>query len=176
MKKIIFIIIGFLFYNTANSQIAIGKSAVTNSSVSLEFGNDKKGLVLPWVTNTSAVDLLGAVNGTFVYDLSDHKIKVKINNLWKDFSINDGGTANDALQSTKTENPTARVIIGANPGNVNTPGVLVLSDTDKAMVLPTVENPYLNIANPTPGTIAYNSLTKQVEFFNGTVWTFWKAE
>ena len=78
-------------------------------------------------------------------------------------------TEQDAL----TEITTAKTIIGENPLDA-TPGILVLSDTDKAMVLPKVASPHLNIKNPTPGMMAYDTDSRQLCVFNGTVWTFWK--
>ncbi|WP_279195774.1 hypothetical protein [Chryseobacterium indoltheticum] len=41
------------------AQVAVGKGSVQNSSISLEFGNENRGMILPWVTNTGAVS--GAV-------------------------------------------------------------------------------------------------------------------
>lgn len=65
------------------------------------------------------------------------------------------------------------LVIGLNPSDV-TPGILVLSDSDKAMILPKVENPHINIINPTAGMLVYDTVSKQLAVFNGTVWTFWK--
>ncbi|BFO67776.1 hypothetical protein KCF3NO3_37590 [Chryseobacterium sp. KCF3-3] len=59
--------------------------SITNNSVSLEFGAGNRGLILPWVNNISGVS--GAVNGTFAYDLSNHKVKVKYTAGWKDLSV-----------------------------------------------------------------------------------------
>ena len=55
-----------------------------------------------------------------------------------------------------------------------TPGILVLADTDKAMVLPKVASPHLNIVNPAAGMMVYDTTSKQLAVFNGTVWSFWK--
>ncbi|WP_435524786.1 hypothetical protein [Chryseobacterium indoltheticum] len=75
--------------------MAIGKEATVNTSVSLEFGNENRGIVLPWVTGTGAV--AGAVNGTVVYDLSDHKVKTKYASGWKDLSVDATGTTVDPI-------------------------------------------------------------------------------
>jgi len=72
------------------AQVAVGKGSVQNSSISLEFGNENRGMILPWVTNTGAVS--GAVEGTVVYDLSDHKVKTKNISGWKDLSVDLTGT------------------------------------------------------------------------------------
>ncbi|WP_279195775.1 hypothetical protein [Chryseobacterium indoltheticum] len=55
-----------------------------------------------------------------------------------------------------------------------TPGILVLEDTNKAMILPRVASPHLNIINPAPGMMVYDTTAKQLAVFNGTVWSFWK--
>ena len=52
--------------------------------------------------------------------------------------------------------------------------ILVLEDANKAMVLPTVPNPHVNIVNPEPGMMVYDTTAKQLAVFNGTVWSFWK--
>ena len=61
-----------------------------------------------------------------------------------------------------------------NPDTDPTPGLLVLADTDKAMVLPKVASPHLNIVNPAAGMMVYDTTSKQLAVFNGTVWSFWK--
>jgi hypothetical protein len=161
------------------AQVAVGKGLVQNSSISLEFGNENRGMILPWVTNTGAVS--GAVEGTVVYDLSDHKVKTKNASGWKDLSIDTTGTTIDPQNSTvdlatiqnnvTTENTDAAVRIGTPTA---TPGILVLEDTNKAMILPRVASPHLNIINPAPGMMFYDTNAKQLAVFNGTVWSFWK--
>lgn len=160
-----------------SAQVAIGKSSVSNSSVSLEFGSGNKGIVLPWVTNTGIV--AGQLNGTLAYDLSDHKIKVKYASGWKDLSIDTSGTTLDPLtsvdgvliQNSQTENTSAEVTIGTPTANT---GILILEDTDKAMILPKVASPHLNIINPAPGMMVYDTTAKQLAVFNGAVWSFWR--
>ncbi|MBL1220191.1 hypothetical protein JET18_05035 [Chryseobacterium sp. L7] len=171
------ILIFLLGASAVSGQIAIGKSSVTSPSVSIEFGDANKGIILPWVTSTGAVT--GAVNGTIAYDLSDHKVKVKYNSGWKDLSVDTTGTTIDPLtnvdglsmQTPFDEQPGAKVTVGA-PGP--DPGILVLEDTSKAMILPKVSSPHLNIINPAPGMMAYDTTAKQLAVFNGKVWSFWK--
>ncbi|WP_347219846.1 hypothetical protein [Chryseobacterium sp.] len=170
MKKTGIIISLFLF-NQCFSQVAIGKNSVNNTSISLEFGNGNRGMILPWVTSTGTV--AGAVDGTVIYDASDKKIKYRKSGVWMDLTIDASGVVNTALQNSKTESATAKVTIGG--GSVNTtPGILVLADDHKAMVLPKMNSPHLNIINPAAGTIAYDTVTHQLAVFNGTVWSFWK--
>ncbi|NMR35507.1 hypothetical protein HIO71_15115 [Chryseobacterium aquaticum] len=175
--KNIFTILFALLSVSVFSQVAIGKASVASPSVSLDFGTGNRGMVLPWVTSTAAVT--GVVNGTMVYDLTDKKVKVKYNAAWKDLSVNTQGTTVDPLtsvdgvlvQNSATENTLAKSAIGTLTA---TPGLLVLEDTTKAMVLPKVASPHLNIINPAPGMIVYDTFNKQLAVFNGSVWSFWK--
>ncbi len=168
----------FSLWGISFSQVAIGKASVSNASVSLEFGNDNKGMILPWVTNGSSVT--GAVNGTIVYDISDHKVKYLKSGSWSDLNgeteLNPEtmGAADTTLQDSKVESSNTKVIIGGNAATDTTPGILVLTDTNKAMILPKVANPHLNIINPAPGMLAYDTNLHMLAIFNGTVWSFWK--
>ena len=171
MKKFI-ILCSLLTAVLGTAQVAIGKSSVTNASVSLEFGNDNRGIVLPWVTSSASVT--GAVDGTFIYDISDKKVKYRNSGSWVDLSVDATGVVNTSLQDTKTDRPSAKAAIGSTAATDTTPGILVLTDTDKAMVLPKVASPHLNIINPSPGMMAYDTVSRQLAVFNGTVWSFWK--
>lgn len=178
----------------ASAQVAIGKSSLTilpatttpNPSISLEFGDyvsgQGKGIVLPWVTSAAATG--SSVTGTIIYDVNDKIVKYRNGaSSWFNLSKNettivDGtanfnttGVVNTTLQDPLTDASTAKVSIGTVSA---TPGVLVLEDTAKAMVLPKLPSPHLNIVNPEPGTMAYDTVTKQLAVYNGTVWSFWK--
>lgn len=171
MKKtftILYIFIAACVY----SQVAIGKDNVTNSTVSLEFGIGNKGLLLPWVT--SAASVTGVVDGTIIYDTTDKKVKYRKSGSWFDLSIDTTGTVDTSLQNSLTEKPSAKVVIGINGETDTTPGILVLSDTDKAMILPKLASPHLNIIDPAPGMMAYDTVKHQLAVFNGSVWSFWK--
>lgn len=172
------IVISFLLCSfSVSAQVAIGKTSVTNISVSLEFGSENKGILLPWVTDPSTMTT--AVNGTMVYALNDKKVKVKYETGWKDLSVNTNGTTVDpvtnidgvVIQNLATENEGAKVAIGTP---TSTPGILVLEDTNKAMVLPKVASPHLNIINPSPGMMVYDTATKLLAVFNGSVWSYWR--
>lgn len=183
--KHIFLIPFLLIAGCFSAQVAIGKSSISvipntttiNPSISLEFGNANKGMVLPWVTNTSSMTT--AVNGTMVYSLNDKKVKVKYANEWKDLTVNTSGKTVDPvsgvdgaiIQTSATENESAKVAIGTV---TSTPGILVLEDTNKAMVLPKVDSPHLNIVNPAPGMMVFDTRTKLLAVFNGTVWSYWR--
>lgn len=167
--KNIFITITMFITACASAQVAIGKSSVSSPSVSLEFGSANRGLLLPWVTSTGAVS--GVVNGTIVYDTSDKKVKVKYASGWKDLSIDATGVVDTTLQDPLSDLANAKVSIGTP---TSTPGILVLEETNKAMILPKVASPHLNIINPASGMMVYDTDTKQLAVFNGTVWSFWK--
>lgn len=196
MQKLI--ISSFLLLSTlAYAQVAIGKTSVTNATVSLEFGpnnvaNGYKGILLPWVStvantpNASYTGVSNPVDGTIIFDVSDKKVKYRKAGAWFDLSKNEITTVNGvanydttgvvdtSLQDNLTENANAKVIIGANPSTDTTPGILVLSDSNKAMILPKMDSPHLNIKNPPAGMMAYDTTAKQLAVFNGKVWSFWR--
>lgn len=167
MKKTI-ILIGLIASASAYSQIAIGKTILESASSSLEFGNENRGMILPWVTNASS--LQNTVNGTLVFDLSDKKVKSFQNNIWVDLSINTTGIADSSLQDDLNDNSSAKTSIGTPTA---TAGILVLEDNNKAMILPKVASPHLNIISPDAGMIVYDTVKKQLAVFKGSVWTFW---
>ena len=173
--KNIFLTLSLLFAATLSAQVAIGKATVSSPAVSLEFydnADNTRGIILPWVTSTAAVT--GAVNGTLVYNTADRKIYVKYASGWKDLSVDTTGAVDTSLQNTLSDAASAKVMIGGNPDTDTTPGILVLADTNKAMVLPKVASPHLNIVNPAAGMMVYDTVKKQLAVFNGKVWSFWK--
>ena len=174
MKNIV-ATLSLLFTTSLSAQVAIGKATVSSPAVSLEFydnADNTRGIILPWVTSTAAVT--GAVNGTIVYNTADRKVYVKYASGWRDLSVDTTGTVTTTLQDALSDLDTAKVLIGGDPATDTTPGILVLADTNKAMVLPKVASPHLNIVNPSPGMMVYDTTKKQLAVFNGTVWSFWK--
>ena len=178
--KNIFIGILILFSNLGFSQVTIGKSTATSPSVSLEFGDENRGLLLPWVTNASAVE--SPENGTMIYDSEDKKVKVKLVDGWKDLSVNTTGTTIDPLtdidgltiqSSSVNEQEDAKLTIG---DLTESKGILVLEDKNKVMVLPKVYQPHLNIINPSPGMMVYDTKDQLLCVFNGKDWAFWKPQ
>ncbi|KYH05100.1 hypothetical protein A1704_13120 [Chryseobacterium cucumeris] len=167
MKKIVSIII-ITASGIFNAQVALGKTTLESASSSIEFGNENRGIVLPWVTDTSGIQ--NVVNGTLIFDISDMKVKVYQNNLWKDLSVDTTGNADTSLQDNLTDQPEAKVSVGT-PSSVS--GILVLEDSNKAMILPKVTSPHLNIISPAAGMMVYDTQKKQLAVFNGTVWSFW---
>ena len=174
MKNIV-ATLSLLFATTLSAQVAIGKTSISSPAVSLEFydkPDNTRGIILPWVTSTAAVT--GAVNGTIVYNTADRKVYVKYASGWRDLSVDTSGTVTTTLQDALSDLDTAKVLIGGDPATDTTPGILVLADTNKAMVLPKVASPHLNIVKPSPGMMVYDTTKKQLAVFNGTVWSFWK--
>lgn len=170
--KNIFITIYILISTYAFAQVTIGKTNISTNAVSLEFGNDNRGIVLPWVTNT--YDVIDVVDGTIVNNITDKKVYVKYASGWKDLSVDAIGVVDTSLQNSLSDLDSAKVLIGGNPDTDTTPGILVLADTDKAMVLPKVANPHLNIINPSAGMLVYDTVRQQLAVFNGNKWSFWK--
>lgn len=156
---------------TLKSQVAIGKQNVTNTSVSLEFADtENRGIILPYIEDKSSI----TENGTIIYDVSDYKIKYLKNNAWFDLSIDNTGAADLSPQVSKAELPGAKTTIGNDAAADTTPGILVLADNNKAMILPKVAEPHLNIIDPSAGMMVYDTVNRQLAVYNGTVWSFWK--
>ena len=177
MKKYILITALVFAFTGSKAQVIFNpdpNQAVSSASVLLEFGTQKEGLLLPWVTNTGGVT--GAIAGTLVYDVSDKKVKYLKGGIispgWTDLSIDTTGAVDTSLQTTLTDASGATTIIGDKTSTV--PGILVLDSPSKAMILPKVASPALNIINPASGMIVYDTIAKQLAVFNGTVWSFWK--
>lgn len=174
MKKNIISFILFVFYCFAFGQVAIGKTSISSPGVSLEFydnSDNNKGIIIPWVV--SIIAMSDAVNGTLIYNTSDKKNYIKLASGWRDLSVS-SGSVDTTLQDSLVDINTAKVVIGGDPNVDVTPGILVLADTDKAMVLPKVASPHLNIQQPSAGMIVYDTTAHQLAVFNGVVWSFWK--
>lgn len=186
MKKIL-LSSTLLLAGIYHAQVSIGGSSLSSTAVSLEFGvsnstNGYRGIILPWVTSETEVS--NAVNGTLIFDLATLKVKVKKSTGWFDLTVKNASdvipgitnqTVDSSIQNSLSDLPNAKVQIGGNPNTDTTPGILVLADTSKAMILPKMASPHLNIKNPAAGMMAYDTTTNQLEVFNGTVWTFWKS-
>jgi hypothetical protein len=179
--------LSLLISTLAFSQVAIGKSNISNTSVSLEFGTGNKGIILPWATISTGVSLPASGNksGTFILDVNDKKVKLSKNDgTWFDLTVHNlekpatgGNTAIDnSLQTNSSfpEKSTAKTMIGGDPSTDTTPGILVLADTNKAMIPPLVTDPATNIKNPAPGMMVYDPTKKLFAVYNGTIWSYWR--
>ena len=187
MKTKYFSILSVMIASLSFAQVAIGKSNISNTSVSLEFGTGNKGIILPWATISTGVSLPASGNksGTLILDVNDKKVKLSKNDgTWFDLTVHNlekpatGGNIviNNALQTNAAfpEKTDAKTMIGGNPTTDSTPGILVLADTNKAMIPPLVTDPATNIKNPAPGMMVYDSAKKLLAVYNGTVWSYWR--
>lgn len=177
MKNIIFTAVLSLIITNAKAQVAIGKSAITNASVILEFDNattNKKGIILSGVENVNnaiTTATPAANNGTFVFDRSDDRVKMYQNQTW--VNLSDPGSETKITPNTSAEVvPNQGTIIGSATSSAK--GVLVLEAANKAMVLPWITNPHLNVLNPYPGMMCYDTTSRSLAVFDGTVWNYWK--
>ncbi|PTT22162.1 hypothetical protein DBR28_19895 [Chryseobacterium sp. HMWF028] len=156
-------------FNSLFSQIAIGKQMIDGSSTVLDFDNvpgNTKGLILP---ATSGFPTGSLANGTFIFDVTDNKVKVYENDVWK--SLSDAGDSSAVITNNSTETGKG-VIMGDSKSPAD--GVLVLESQNKAMILPKITTSHLNVKNPYPGMICYDITSKTLAVFDGSVWNYWK--
>ncbi|MCW3160839.1 hypothetical protein [Chryseobacterium oryctis] len=123
--------------------------------------------MLPYIEDSSGI----TENGTVIFDVADKKVKYLKGGSWFDLSVDGTGVVDLSIQSSKTEKSEAKVSIGI-PTSVD--GILVLEESNKAMILPKVASPHLNIVNPAPGMMVYDTIARQLAVYNGTVWSYWK--
>jgi len=173
MKTIIFrkviTVLAVLATYDAQAQMAISKTTVPNASISLDFASNQfKGLVLPYVEDKTKI----VAPGTLIFDVLDKKVKYLKGNSWFDLSVATDGAVDLSLQASKTEVAGSKVSVGEATA---VDGVLVLEEHNKAMVLPHAASPHLNIINPSAGMMVYDTTSKLLAVYNGTVWTFWGA-
>jgi len=168
--KNIFISIALLVIGVSHAQVVISEdpnAVPTNSSVLLEFGNLPKGIILP-----SVAEATGAVAGTFIVNTTDRAVQYFDGIDWINLTY-----PNELVGNSFVGNSTADigqgVIIGATSSAK--PGVLVLESTTKALVLPKVANPHLNILSPIAGTMVYDTTSDSLAVYDGKEWSFWAA-
>lgn len=163
MKKII-LILGLISMGIANAQIAIGKSTVDGDGL-LDFASGtNNGIILP-IVNTLPIT---PANGTILMDGNDERVKMYQNNTW--VNLTEGGDIS-SVNVNASEEAGDGVIIGATTSAVD--GVLVLESSDKALILPKVASPHLNVKSPHAGMMCYDTVSKSVAFFDGSKWHFW---
>ncbi|PWB25909.1 hypothetical protein [Flavobacterium sp. HTF] len=170
MKKILFVIYAVFAAMAANAQSSIGKKTVPSGSGVLDFNaGGKAGIVLPWVTTLPTGNAL--TGGVMIYDANLKKVMYYNGTDWVDLSIHTGAV-DLSIQESVPESDEKGTVIGAKSSTID--GVLVLESSDKALILPNVVSPHLNIIKPMAGTICYDSAKKMVCIYNGSEWTFWK--
>lgn len=169
MMKNISITVAFIISTGSFAQVAIEKPMINGNSTILDFNNvsgNIKGLILP---STSGVATGSLVNGTFIFDVTDKKVKVYENDVWKPLS--DAGDLGTIMVNNAPERGKG-VIIGAPTSAAD--GVLILESLNKAMILPQINTPHLNVKSPYPGMICYDTISKSLAVFDGAVWNYWK--
>jgi hypothetical protein len=166
MNRTIFTVLMLLTNLAIYSQVGIETTSIhTDALLDFPVGQNK-GIVLPMVETlpTGAA----ASNGTFLIDKTDGRVKVRQNGVW----LNLTGTSS---LSSYSVNPSADtfdgVIIGATSSSAS--GVLVLESTNKALMLPKVVSPHINIKSPYPGLMCYDTTKNAVAVFNGANWYYW---
>ena len=90
--------------------------------------------------------------------------------LWVDLSGTGSSTA--LVPYSGTVNNRRQTVIGSRVTKAD--GVLVLESSNKALVLPKIENPHLNVKSPYPGMMCYDTARKAMAVFDGIVWNYWK--
>jgi len=156
-------------FGSISAQTAINKKTADGSSV-LDFpAGTTKGIILP------AVEALptAPANGTFLFDKTAKIVKMYQNGAWVNLSdVGDiAGPVPIAPYSGTVANG-KQTVIGARSTSVD--GVLVLESTDKALVLPKISSPHLNVKSPYPGMMCYDTDRKALAVFDGKVWNYWK--
>ena len=170
MKKYI-LAMTMLTATLSQAQVVISNHAdpkPTNSSVLLEFGNNEnKGIILPSVTSAP-----GAVAGTFIVNKTDKAVQYYNGTSWVNLTY-----PNTLVESTFVNDGTADVGDGVIIGAATSakPGVLVLESTTKAMVLPRVADPHLNVLSPVAGTMVYDTTSDALAVYDGVEWSYWAA-
>ncbi|MEC3875057.1 hypothetical protein [Chryseobacterium salviniae] len=144
------------------SQVAIGKSTVTNSSVGLEFGTEVRGIRLPLVTDASA---MAASNGSLVFDTATGSFRYYANNTWST------ATAGGQTGGAPTGADTGGVIIGASSSSST--GALIIESSSRALVLP--QAPLIDQRSLTgvKGLAVWDPAAKAVAVYDGVKWNFY---
>lgn len=156
-------------FASASAQTAIGKNTADGSSV-LDFAaGTTKGIILPAVETLPATP----ANGTFLFDKVAKIVKMYQNGAWVNLSgVGDIAGAVPIAPYSGTVDNGKQTVIGSRSTTVD--GVLVLESTDKALVLPKISNPHLNVKSPYPGMMCYDTDRKALAVFDGNVWNYWK--
>ncbi|MFC6096538.1 hypothetical protein ACFPVY_07740 [Flavobacterium qiangtangense] len=168
MKKLIILSsVLFLFTLVAQGQTVFEAKAPTGTSSILDFATGTaKGIILPAVESLP----ISPANGTFLVDKTDQKVKMYQNGIWVELSA--GGNTSTIVPYSGTVDNGKQTIIGSRTTSVD--GVLVLESANKALVLPKVASPHLNVKSPYPGMICYDTTAKALAVFDGNAWNYWK--
>lgn len=157
------------------AQVAIGKTTVNGSSTILDFEDstgNTKGIILPAIADKTTAASTADNNGTFIFDISDNKVKMYENSVWQSLSDDAGDGTLVANHNNSTAEAGNGVIIGSATSSAK--GVLVLEDSKKAMILPRINQPELNVKSPYPGMMCYDTSSMSLAVYDGVRWNYWK--
>ena len=174
--KTLYITCALLFlFNIASAQVAIGKTTVNGSSTLLDFDDstgNTSGIILPAIADRNTAASTADNNGTFIFDISDNKVKMYENSVWQSLSDDAGDGTLVANHNNSTAEAGNGVIIGSATSSAK--GVLVLEDSKKAMILPRINQPELNVKSPYPGMMCYDTESMSLAVYDGVRWNYWK--
>lgn len=172
MKKIVIYILILSATNAAIAQVGIKRNSVSSVSTILDFPTGATdGIILPAVSSAAAVT---PVNGMIIFDRGDARLKYYQNNAW--VALSNAGDASKAPSTNPAAESATTGVVISDTGNNNPAGALELRSASKAMVLPKVANPHLNIPSPVAGTMVYDTVSQSVALFDGAVWNYLVAE
>ena len=150
----------------SKAQMSINKNTIDGSGI-LDFtAGTNKGIILPIVETLPST----AVDGTILMDKNDKKVKMKQNGAWIDMS--NAGSITGVSFNPSAEVPNGKIIIGSTSSSAT--GVMVLESTTKALILPKINAPHLNVKSPKPGMICYDTASNTMAIFDGLNWNYWK--
>ena len=182
MNKIIYTALLVSMATFANAQVSIGgKQNVEGTATLLDFNsplsadtnstinNNTNGIILPAVEKESVVT--SPSNGTFIYDHFAKIVKMREADNWVSLS-GEGNNSKIVVNTSDDLNANHGAIIGSQTSNAK--GVLILESSNKAMILPRIQNPHTNVKSPYPGMMCYDTVRKSLAVFDGTNWNYWK--
>lgn len=149
------------------AQTAIETRVVSSPSAVLDFATGTtKGIILPAVETLPTAP----ANGTFLFDRTDRKLKMREKNTWVELSA--AGSTTALVPYSGTVDNGKQTVMGSRTTPAD--GVLVLESTNKSLVLPKISNPHLTVKSPYPGMMCYDTDRQALAVFDGTVWNYWK--
>ncbi|KFC21490.1 hypothetical protein [Epilithonimonas lactis] len=172
--KIFLTVFSFGVCTLTSAQVAIGKKSVTNASVLLEFGDENKGIILPQVLSSKS-----SIGGTFIYSAKDRSVQVwegranSGNGGWTDLTKNETSGINHNFINSGHDVASAKGAIIGN-SSTNKDGVLILESSLRALVLPGVSSPNLNMKGAVAGTMVYDRESDTLALYDGVNWSYWK--
>lgn len=164
--KTTILMIAALTAGILQAQVSIGKPTVDGAGI-LDFASgDNRGIMLPRVTETAGI----TTPGTLYYDADTKKVMCK-GHTEEDLSVKNDGVFVETLGYQALSEEGNGVVIGDE--TMAPEGVLVLEDETRALILPKVASPHLNIKNPEAGLICYDTVSNMLAVFDGKQWAFW---